>query len=324
VPSITQVTARLCDLKICLTSTGESPRPRPLAITRWLGRALFPVVLNVLLASQLAGEPLKELPHCTMLPAAWADGDSFLVRDAKGEDFTVRLYGADCLEWHVTDATDERRLRAQRRYFGITKVKATAKESIQLAKNYGEKAGEEIRRQLAKPFTIHTAFSDARGDGKHKRVYAFVITAEGKDLSAHLVQTGLARAFGVTRQTYNERSGNDYREYLKDLELQAAKRSEGVWAATNWESLPAERNEQREADREIELAFDHQKAAPGERVNPNTAARDALMTLPGIGEKLAYRIIAARPFLTPDDLLGVSGIGPATLKRISPHLEFPK
>jgi competence protein ComEA len=215
-------------------------------------------------------------------------------------------------------------LRAQRSYFGITKAKATARESIQLAKKYGEKAGFEVKKQLSAPFTIHTAFADARGDGKHKRIYAFVITADGKDLSALLVEKGLARAFGVSRQTYDDRSGNDYREHLRDLELQAAKRSEGVWAATQWGTLPAERKEQREADREITLSFDNQKIGPNERINPNTAARDALMTLPGIGEELANRIIEARPHQTSDDLLRVSGIGPATLKRILPHLELPK
>ena len=46
------------------------------------------------------------------------------------------------------------------------------------------------------------------------------------------------------------------------------------------------------------------------------------MRLPGIGEELANRIITARPYKTPQDLLKVSGIGPTTLKKIQPHIKF--
>lgn len=51
-------------------------------------------------------------------------------------------------------------------------------------------------------------------------------------------------------------------------------------------------------------------------VDLNTADRERLMSLPGIGETLADRIIAARPYRSVDDLLKVSGIGQATLDRL--------
>jgi competence protein ComEA len=57
-------------------------------------------------------------------------------------------------------------------------------------------------------------------------------------------------------------------------------------------------------------------ATPG-LVNVNTAAETDLEALPGIGPVLAQRIIDYRtqhgPFASVDDLLDVSGIGPATL-----------
>ena len=50
-----------------------------------------------------------------------------------------------------------------------------------------------------------------------------------------------------------------------------------------------------------------------------------LSLLPGIGERLAQRIVASRSdegmFTQPADLLRVRGIGPKTLERIRPHLQ---
>ena len=66
-----------------------------------------------------ADEEIKSLAGCQFIPAEWSDGDSFRVRLPDGTEQTVRIYGADCMEWHVNDESDARRLRAQRRYFGI-------------------------------------------------------------------------------------------------------------------------------------------------------------------------------------------------------------
>ena len=133
---------------------------------------------------------------------------------------------------------------------------------------------------------------------------------------------GLARAFGVYRETFKGVSRDDYRDQLADLELQAAKRGKGVWAKTDWNALPNERQLIREEEAQARLALDDQALPTGEKINPNTAARDELMRLPGIGETFANRIIEGRPYSKPDDLLRVSGIGPGTLAKISPHLSF--
>ncbi len=53
-----------------------------------------------------------------------------------------------------------------------------------------------------------------------------------------------------------------------------------------------------------------------ESVEINSASKEELELISGIGSFLAERIINARPFCELDDLLGVSGIGDATLKRI--------
>ena len=46
------------------------------------------------------------------------------------------------------------------------------------------------------------------------------------------------------------------------------------------------------------------------------------MTLPGVGEKTADSIIGGRPYTKTGDLLGVAGVGPATLKRIKPFIRI--
>lgn len=55
-------------------------------------------------------------------------------------------------------------------------------------------------------------------------------------------------------------------------------------------------------------------------VNINTAGRELLDTLPGIGPELARRIIAYReehgPFETPADIIDVSGIGLSTFEKL--------
>jgi competence protein ComEA len=60
------------------------------------------------------------------------------------------------------------------------------------------------------------------------------------------------------------------------------------------------------------------------QVDINTADEPELNQLPGIGDKLAGRIIETRktagPFAEPDDLRNVKSIGPKTMERIRPYL----
>ena len=62
---------------------------------------------------------------------------------------------------------------------------------------------------------------------------------------------------------------------------------------------------------------------PGDRVDLNRAGVAELMRLPGVGEKRAQAIVAARskqPFKRPEDVLVVKGIGPSWLAKVKANV----
>ena len=62
----------------------------------------------------------------------------------------------------------------------------------------------------------------------------------------------------------------------------------------------------------------------GTKIDVNRARAEDLEIVPGIGEKLALRIIADRdangPFASVDDVARVKGIGPKILEKMRPYL----
>ena len=58
------------------------------------------------------------------------------------------------------------------------------------------------------------------------------------------------------------------------------------------------------------------KLAPGEKVNINTANKEMLGALPGIGPAKAQAIIEGRPYQTPEDIMKVKGIKQGTFNKI--------
>ena len=66
----------------------------------------------------------------------------------------------------------------------------------------------------------------------------------------------------------------------------------------------------------------------GETLDPNRSGEEDLDRLPGIGPNVAEAIVRHRAekggFRNPEALLEVPGIGPATLARIRPYLDFTK
>jgi competence protein ComEA len=66
------------------------------------------------------------------------------------------------------------------------------------------------------------------------------------------------------------------------------------------------------------------EAASTQKVDINSASVEELTTLPGVGEKLAARIVEYReengPFKTAAELMNVKGIGERSFKKLEPHI----
>lgn len=259
---------------------------------------------------------------CIYIEAAWNDGDSFQVQLPSGERVAARLYQVDTIETSIHDTTAARRLRAQRRYFGISDYGETARDSIEKAIELGEAATAFTREKLAEPFTLWTSHADARGGGN--RIYVFIETGEGHALADLLVKAGLARAFGVYRQTHRSISQSESIERMQDLELAAAAGRRGVWAFTDWDALPDERLAERLELEELRVAMRSEpQVTEANPVNLNKADAATLQQLPGIGPALAARIVeyrANQPFRSKADLKKVSGIGARTFESLEPLL----
>ncbi|MGB0743422.1 MAG: hypothetical protein ACPGSB_02750, partial [Opitutales bacterium] len=115
-----------------------------------LARARSLLLLFCLFGPFLKASDLKHFRECRLLEVAWSDGDSFPVRLQDGSELSIRLYGADTLETRISNSTLARRLRAQRRYFGISQYGGSSQSSIELAKELGEEAKEVVQQLLEK------------------------------------------------------------------------------------------------------------------------------------------------------------------------------
>lgn len=259
-----------------------------------------------------AGE-LQMLPNATLINHTANDGDSFHV-DAAGKHLHVRLYFVDCPEISAYSKVDARRVSEQSRYFGLPSVVQTV--------HYGNEAKKFVSQRLSKPFTIYTSFASALGRSAKGRVYGFVKTTDGDDLASLLVKHGLARTYGVGRQTPDGISRDEMILKLKDIEAAAMLKHNGIWAESDPNLIAALRAEQRREDQKLrEIQTQIKKAGTRHQVYElNKATKEDLESIPGIGSVTASRIIAGRPYKSVDELLKVKGIGKKKMEKIRPYL----
>lgn len=273
-------------------------------------RRLVACLLSVL-ASAASGQELQKFEKCSLVEAGWADGDSFPVKLPDGGEIVLRLYYVDCNEVSAATETDQRRVRDQSSYFGIDDHRVTLE--------FGRRAADEVKRLLAEPFTVQTAFAAAPGRSAKPRTYGFVTLSDGRDLGEVLVGEGLARSHGVRRITPDGLNAEAAEAKMDDLELGAAIERRGIWARTDPRRLVALRDDRRKEERDLREAFG---AVGGRLIDPNTATVEEIMLLPGVGEVLAERIVEGRPYRSVDDLRLVPGLGEKVFARLRDSLQI--
>ena len=241
------------------------------------------------------------------------DGDSFHI-DIGKEVIHIRLYFVDCPESSVGSPSDARRIREQTRYFGLT----NAKDTLQ----FGKEASQFTQEALSTSFTVYTAFANAMGRSKKRRVYGLIETEKGEDLGSLLVKNGLCRPRGVGRKTPKGISRDEMFEKLQDLQDVAMLKKIGVWSKSDPEKIAQLREAQRNEDKELKnlKAELNNEAAPQNKIDLNTATTQQLQSIKGIGAVFAGRIIEARPYKNIEELLKVKGIGAKSMIKIRPYI----
>ena len=236
------------------------------------------------------------LHDCRLVTNSVVDGDSFHVSH-QDRDYIFRLYFVDAPE---SNSSITNLLRDQAAYFGILA------EDIPRA---GKLAARFTRDQLAATgFTVITRWQNALGRSSLARYYA-VVLVHGKNLAEELVASGLARIHGLRANWPDGPAASTFLSKLKNLELSARERKLGIWDETKFPRVAAGGTDPPKTA----------KAKPPETpVDLNTASYEELLTLPGVRPKLAERIMAHRPYRKIEDLDSVPGVGPATMKRLTP------
>ena len=251
------------------------------------------------------------LENCEFIDNASNDGDSFHIR-ANGTEYLVRLYLVDAPE---TRSTEPERLVDQGGYFSI---------SVPQAIEIGVAAKKFVHEKLVQPFTVITKFASGMGRSNIERIYAFVETKDG-DLGELLVANGLARIHGTKAAPPGAKSATDEIQKLQQLESQAKQAKRGGWNASAGKETAAvagasvtpppiqqlpkvEPSAPKMVSTRLVTTSKPASEATG-KLDINTASKEELEKIPGVGPGISKRIIAARPFRSADDLKNVKGIG---------------
>jgi competence protein ComEA len=273
-------------------------------------KSTFITLLVVFFALACQARELERLDGARLMAYGGNDGDSFKIKYGNKEQI-IRLYYVDCPESYATTDADDRRVREQARHFGLSDKKHIF--------NYGKEASRFTQQQLAKPFTVHTAYADALGRSAGGRVYGFVTTADGCDLAELLIENGYARNHGVRRALPDGTHRDEVQARLSDKETVAALKKKGIWAETDPDRLVALRAASRLEEAELKATENPPVIGI---ININAATSQELQSIKGVGPATAARIIDLRPFKTAADLNRIPRIPKKTKSNIAELVTF--
>jgi competence ComEA-like helix-hairpin-helix protein len=272
------------------------------------------------------------LENCQLVSNPDNDGDSFHIK-SNDTEYLVRLYLVDAPE--TKGGLMAARLVEQSTYFGLT---------VPQVIEVGKRAKQFVDSELSQPFTVETRMAQGLGRSKIERFYGFVQTKDG-DLGQLLVANGLARVHGKGVARPGAKSANEEIGKLQELEQKAKDAKIGGWdpnvgaagsstkpmqtiipapsvpaSTAKLPVIPAPPTAQRA--QAPQAAASSPVAAQGPKLDVNTATKEQLEKIPGVGDSLSERIIAARPFKSADDLKKVKGIGEGKrYEQIRPYFE---
>jgi competence ComEA-like helix-hairpin-helix protein len=319
-----------------------------------LGRSLFFALL--LVVGFRASAEWVDLEGCKMAENASNDGDSFHVKH-KGREFVFRLYFVDAPE---TSLLIPERVGEQADAFETTKEEvleagkgAAVFTKKRLGRGFKVSTRWEDARGMSKGGRHYAFIETADGEDLGELLLAagwarsYGMKAATKTSTAAQLQERYDRLEKEARRSgvgiWGGGAGSVELEESEAAEANESGRGEDnlssvmgnvIDEAIASAALVEESSPPGGEDAPAEAAGSSRPAAKDEagprsktkspskdsKIDINTASKEELAALPGIGEVKAAAIIAARPFAGSFDLLRVPGITPATLKEIYPFV----
>lgn len=132
---------------------------------------------------------------------------------------------------------------------------------------------------------------------------------------------------GLAIRAFKQASGHQEQYDYSSLDSEFVARSQALYSGSS--SIGSDSGASKPADKqEGETIQGARSALALESLNINTATKDELVKLPGIGEALAERIIIYRdefgPFKSVDELQNIKGIGKKKFEQIALYCTIGK
>ncbi|MBI5676042.1 MAG: helix-hairpin-helix domain-containing protein [Nitrospirae bacterium] len=205
---------------------------------------------------------------------------------------------------------------------GINHILRTVKDS--------EMVNENLLTEQAKNESLYNLWLEVRETGR----WSYIFSGKKESPDSIIVSKGLYDNKGIS---YSDNSFDKFQPgYLfKDGTIyrwQMTERGRGkhigkgysdhlpIFAYFSTEAFRIKKNNIVSSDTASnDLSLEKTKSPQG-LLDLNTAGKEELMSINGIGPVLSGRIIAGRPYRTVDELLKVKGIGPKNLERFRPYV----
>lgn len=299
----------------------------------------------------IRAEEWQTLRDCRLSPNEWNDGDSFHVIH-HGQEYIFRLYFVDTPE---SEDSLRERVAEQAKHFGITPTQSVQAgiSAKKATSRFLDAPFTVITRFQVAPGRSHlTRYYAIIFPSASRTDLASLLVESGMALSFGTVANN---DLGLDRLHYDLLESRARRRGLgfyskKNVAVEIPKTSNTLPAPAAQEVEPVDvisksntelidetfENLQKELNRTPQLfspepvkkisestpSPEVKEQKQSGKINVNKASPEELQSLPGIGEVIAENIRKNRPYANLADLALVPKIGPVTLKKIAPFIEF--